>query len=119
MSPATLLCPSPLAKSTIMLGDSTLDTARLRILPLAPPRWSLELLRPNVVHLQETEDAQPKRVNVDDLMACIAVAPCRLLLAEQALLSLLEVKAEVCPECRLVAQNVYGLYWAGFQSGDV
>ena len=114
MSRAALLPPSPPAQSTIMLGDNNLDTPRLRILPLAPPRWSLGLLRPNVVHLQETEDGQPKRVNVDDHMACVAVAPCRLLLVDQAFLSLLGVKAELCSACRSVAQHVYGQYWAGF-----
>lgn len=118
MSPATLLSPSPLAKSTMNSGGGTLDTVRLRILPLAPPRWSLELLRPNVAHLQETEDGQPRRITVDDQMACIAVAPCRSLLADQAFLSLLRVKAEVCPECKAVAHHMHRLNWAGLRSGD-
>jgi hypothetical protein len=115
MSPATLLSPSPLAPSTITVRDAALDTARLRILPLAAPRWSLELLRLNVLHIQETEDGQPRRVNLGDQIARIAPAPCRALLTDQAFRSALGAGVEVCSECKLVAQLVYGQDWAGFQ----
>lgn len=114
MSPTILLSPSPLAPSTITLRDTAFDTARLRILPLAVPRWSRAILRANMMHLQETEDGQPRRVTVGNQIARIAPAPCRALLADHSRRSPLDVGADVCAECETIAELVYGRDWAGF-----
>lgn len=114
MSPTILLSPSPLALSTIALRGNAFDTARLRIVQLAAPRWSRAIVRANTMHLQETEDGQPRRVVVNNLVARIAPAPCRALLADCSIRSPLGVGADVCPECETIAELVHGRDWAGF-----
>jgi hypothetical protein len=114
MSPTILLSPSPLALSTITLRGNAFDTGRLRILPVAAPRWSRAILRANMLHLQETEDGQPRRVTVNNQVARIAPAPCRALLADHSLRSPLGVGADVCSECKMIAELVHGRDWAGF-----
>lgn len=115
MSPTALLSPSPLAQSTITLPHNTFDTATLRVLPVGAPRWSAELLCPDVVHLQETEDGQPRRVAIDNQIVRTAPAPCRALLTDHELTSPLGVGIDVCPECRSIAELMHGQAWAGFQ----
>lgn len=114
MSPTTLLSPSPLAPSTITLRGNAFDTARLRILPPAAPRWSRAFLHSSLVHLQETEDGQPRRVPIGDQIVRIAPAPCRALLANHSFPSPLDVEVDVCPKCREIAELLHGQDWAGF-----
>jgi hypothetical protein len=114
MSPTILLSPSPLAPSTIVLRRNAFDTTRLRILPIAAPRWARAILRADVVHLQETEDGQPRRVTVNNQVARIAPAPCRAALEDNSLRSPLGVGADICPECEMIAGLVHGREWAGF-----
>ena len=114
MSPTILLSPSPLAPSIVTMRGNAFDTARLRILPPAAPQWSPAILRSNMVHLQETEDGQPRKVAIGNHIARIAPAPCRALLSDHSFPSPLDVGADVCPECKAIAELLHGQDWAGF-----
>lgn len=107
MSPAILASPPSLIPSTIAFPVSTVDIARVRILLPVAPRWSLGLLHPTVVHLQETEDGEPRRANVDGRVVRVAPAPCHAFLVDQGF-PLHGIETDVCPTCNSIAELVHG-----------
>jgi hypothetical protein len=112
MSTAALLAPPTMDAPTLITSAHVTNTARLRVLPTTGPCWFRGLARPDVVHLLETEDGQPRRVKVDGRAFPVAPAPCRAFLLGRGLPSPILVGTAVCSECKVVAEFVHGLDWA-------
>lgn len=107
MSTATLHAPPPL-NATTPPGPMT-DIASLRLLPLVGPLWLRGLVRPEFVHLLETEDGQARRVKVHERTFLVAPAPCRVFLTGRALRPQVSADIVICPECQRIAELVHGL----------
>jgi len=110
MSTAPLFALPTLVAPTLSTLAHTPDIARLRVLPSARPCWLLGLVQPNVHHLLETGDGQPRRVTFGDHDFLVAPDPCRALLTGPAMSSPAWT-GQVCSDCEVVAELVYGLDW--------
>jgi hypothetical protein len=97
---------------TFTAPSHVIDTASLRVLPLTNPYWLRAIAKPNVAHLQETEDGQPREVQTDGRRSRVAPAPCRTLLSNLPVLSLRAEGLTICLQCRGIAELIHGVNWA-------
>jgi hypothetical protein len=75
-----------------------IDTVTLPALPTAIPEWYRGLIRPQCIHLTDTEDGEPRTVHFGSHTA--GVAPCGTLLGGDPLPAPFTPDADVCPACR-------------------
>jgi hypothetical protein len=114
-TPAVLTVPRPASTAGLHPPGVPAQRRLLPVLPAGPARWFRGLVNPRYLHLLETEDGQPRTLEVQS--GIVGIAVCRAWLTGTALDIDTGPGAElvvpnglvVCGPCQLVAIDLHGL----------